>query len=924
MSQCQSLVGLKNNQNNFEDEEGDSIKKGSRLRNSHRLIYNISGAAKSVTVNSTSYLFSAVSKGIKGTKNGIMGLVNGYSTNSVSEPMLQMQSSQNLDLEPSVEPGFPSDRLMAELFEDKESSDTENSVSDPETCSQDFYSGYLQKWTNYYGGYRKRFFSVDPIRNTLSYYKSEHDWPDKPRAVAPLSRLKILLPLNPTGSFLSASATSSTIERNAPLKFDIIIIKPKGSKHRSADKELPLDKRELEPKFSIWHLKADTNEQSFQWISLLARVSSKSSRPSSANSSPFSRDVTCPLMTPSHPFFGQRPSSAVLSKDWDGIFHDLIAICNTETITKFTFQTIRELLFLLKSCREEELRLHADQIACLKEKLRWLAFQTMPSQASSSVDELRASEVGFKYREKIVPESEETEEPEESEENEENKETDAYSLTLTEGSSNAGSIDSDMSSSGDDLFFECENYKSSPKAEFSINELSVGLEITEASEVVASSKTEIECLPDNLSKSAIGYPLTPRNRLPGFASIDLSTVSVWSVLRQAIGKDLTKLCVPIQFNEPLSMLQRVAEDMEYWELIEQSITEPLPERRLLLISAFALSVYSTTSGGRLGKPFNPLLHETYELVYRDQKSSPPRVAFRYISEQVSHHPPIAASVAEGNGWIFESETRVKMSFWGKYISLIPAGSNRLIITLPCGVQEVYSWKRVTSNIHNIFIGKMRMDHSGEMDITCHSNGYHCRLVFMSDSSHQSNSEIHNVRGHVFPPSPEGGSKINPPSFIIEGAWYSSIWAFPLVNNVPLDAEKFIIWRANERPEWSSSMFHFTSFAMSLNELTPELGDAIAPTDSRWRLDQRALEDGRLEDGISLKESLEKRQRKRKGAESHQSPIWFVKNTEKHYSSVDKIFPIAWKYLGGYWEARESPSKWSTIGLPTIFLDENCT
>ena len=31
-------------------------------------------------------------------------------------------------------------------------------------------------------------------------------------------------------------------------------------------------------------------------------------------------------------------------------------------------------------------------------------------------------------------------------------------------------------------------------------------------------------------------------------------ISVWQVLKDSIGKDLTKFCVPVYFNEPISML----------------------------------------------------------------------------------------------------------------------------------------------------------------------------------------------------------------------------------------------------------------------------------------------------------------------------------------------------------------------------------
>jgi hypothetical protein len=44
--------------------------------------------------------------------------------------------------------------------------------------------------------------------------------------------------------------------------------------------------------------------------------------------------------------------------------------------------------------------------------------------------------------------------------------------------------------------------------------------------------------------------------------------SLWSVLKHSIGKDLTRISFPVFFNEPTSMLQRMAEDMEFSECRE--------------------------------------------------------------------------------------------------------------------------------------------------------------------------------------------------------------------------------------------------------------------------------------------------------------------------------------------------------------------
>ena len=40
-------------------------------------------------------------------------------------------------------------------------------------------------------------------------------------------------------------------------------------------------------------------------------------------------------------------------------------------------------------------------------------------------------------------------------------------------------------------------------------------------------------------------------------------------VQECVGKDLSRVCLPVYFNEPLSALQRIAEEMEYSELLDQ-------------------------------------------------------------------------------------------------------------------------------------------------------------------------------------------------------------------------------------------------------------------------------------------------------------------------------------------------------------------
>jgi hypothetical protein len=60
-----------------------------------------------------------------------------------------------------------------------------------------------------------------------------------------------------------------------------------------------------------------------------------------------------------------------------------------------------------------------------------------------------------------------------------------------------------------------------------------------------------------------------RTRL-AITSDDRPPMSLWAVLKNSIGKDLTKISFPVFFNEPTSMLQRMAEDMEFTECRECS------------------------------------------------------------------------------------------------------------------------------------------------------------------------------------------------------------------------------------------------------------------------------------------------------------------------------------------------------------------
>ena len=76
--------------------------------------------------------------------------------------------------------------------------------------------------------------------------------------------------------------------------------------------------------------------------------------------------------------------------------------------------------------------------------------------------------------------------------------------------------------------------------------------------------------------------------------------------------------------------------MEYDTCLTVAAAEEDSLKRIAFVAAFAMSNYSSTIG-RIAKPFNPLLSQSFEYAIPGR--------YRYISEQVSHHP-VSALLSE--------------------------------------------------------------------------------------------------------------------------------------------------------------------------------------------------------------------------------------------------------------------------------------
>ncbi|KAJ1964908.1 hypothetical protein IWQ62_002799 [Dispira parvispora] len=443
----------------------------------------------------------------------------------------------------------------------------------------------------------------------------------------------------------------------------------------------------------------------------------------------------------------------------------------------------------------------------------------------------------------------------------------------------------------------------------------------------------------SIAKSYVGYPADGQLRKalhPG--SKKKPQISFWSILKNAIGKDLSKISMPVVFNEPTSMLQRMAEDMEYSDLLDMAARHRHSSERILFIAAWAMSNYSSTMG-RVAKPFNPLLGETFEYVRPDKE-------YRYVSEQVSHHPPISACYCESPNYNFFAEVNVKSKFWGKSFEICPLGVSHVELKVPLQFldpedpkqpevvdqeagrfTEHYSWKKVITSVQGLIAGNPWMEHYGDLTVVNHRTGETCRLTFKQSGWRGNN--LYAIEGVS---KDEQGQE----QWEIAGKWNERLIARrinrtrsdgPLSNNdVTLDSEDvqsieshspskpILLWRATPTPN-PPIPFNLTEFAVTLNDFPDDLRPYLCPTDSRLRPDQRAMEIGEYDQASDDKNRLEEKQRaKRRAREADPdaepwTPRWFTRSIEP-----DTNEPY-WVFNHKYWEEREHVAESVQQGEP---------
>lgn len=384
-------------------------------------------------------------------------------------------------------------------------------------------------------------------------------------------------------------------------------------------------------------------------------------------------------------------------------------------------------------------------------------------------------------------------------------------------------------------------------------------------------------------------PLDPVDRQCDIDPFEHEPPSLLSFVRKNVGKDLSSLSMPVDMNEPLSILQRYSEMVEYSNLIDNALQGAYPEESgelLLRIASFSVTYLSPLRAKvrSCRKPFNPLLGETFELVREDK-------GLRMLCEKISHKPLVFALFVETNDWTLAFSPVPTQKFWGKTSEIYTNGAVKLTIRK---TGEVFTWSQPTCVLKNIIAGEKYTEPSGSFTVKS-SSGQKAVVEFAKGGMFSGRSEDLVIKAY------DSLKKQLP--YTVSGTWTESM-------TLKTHTTEKTIWTAGKLLDGYEKKFGFTEFAGSLGKITSIEENHLPPNDSRLRPDIHAYSRGNIEEAETLKQKLEQGQRERRAANASHTPFFFeqVGGDPEHPETGDWVYKTG---ASSYWERRKT-NNWADL------------
>ncbi|KAI7894189.1 uncharacterized protein EV154DRAFT_499597 [Mucor mucedo] len=207
------------------------------------------------------------------------------------------------------------------------------------------------------------------------------------------------------------------------------------------------------------------------------------------------------------------------------------------------------------------------------------------------------------------------------------------------------------------------------------------------------------------------------------------------------GTDLSRITLPTFVLEPRSLLEKFTDFMSHPELVVKASKTIDPVQRFVEVCRFFLSGWHIKPKG-VKKPYNPILGEFFRCEYRLKDGT----KAMYISEQVSHHPPVTAYfyALPELGIFVTGEAHPKAKFLGNSAATVMKGYTR--ITFSELGNETYEITNPNVYARGILFGKMTMEMGDQSTIRCDSLDLICELEFKTKGYFS--GEYHSVSGKI--------------------------------------------------------------------------------------------------------------------------------------------------------------------------------
>jgi len=365
-------------------------------------------------------------------------------------------------------------------------------------------------------------------------------------------------------------------------------------------------------------------------------------------------------------------------------------------------------------------------------------------------------------------------------------------------------------------------------------------------------------LQENSDDLALKAPVSRRKVLP-HEQLHGAATTLLAILRGNL---------PACMFEPLSDIQAATENLRYAKhFLDKMPSNADPMERMILLCAFVVSNYSGMVERRR-IPFTALLGETYDYISED--------GWRYYGEKVNYDPSITACHSEGPGWELIQNFQAKMSLTLNSVSIASFLPEHLKLTNG----DEYSWFRATITIQNARgeAQDRRVLYGGEITIKSNT-GIEGKLTFYCNEDNTVTGEIIRTKDSVV-------------LCRLTGSWDKYL------NKILPNNKVSTIYEAIPPSEHASSYYGFSDFAVTLNEIHDYENPYLPFTDSRFRPDQRHLENG---DATLTTEKAKKKldQADEKRAKQPHTPLWFHKE-------FDEFIGISlWHPNKKYWDSKKA-------------------